>query len=90
MHCLCRLGAETTAFEREYVDDHSWEELQEDEQGHLRALVRTCRAGGSRARFLHKWSSGRLACLAITQPFQRMTVPAPHRFCTCNRHQQCE
>lgn len=34
-----RLGAETTAFEREYVDDHSWEDLQEDEQGHLRALV---------------------------------------------------
>ena len=40
---LYRLNAETTAFEREYVDDHSWEDLQEDEQGHLRALVRAHR-----------------------------------------------
>ena len=33
------LGEETAAFEREYAEDHSWEELQEDEQGRLRPLV---------------------------------------------------
>ncbi len=27
------------AFEREYEEDHSWEELQEDEYGNLRPLV---------------------------------------------------
>lgn len=30
------------AFEREYEDDHSWEELEEDEFGNLRAPVRAC------------------------------------------------
>jgi hypothetical protein len=32
------------AFEREYAGDHSWEALQEDEQGRLRPLVRVDRA----------------------------------------------
>ena len=35
------LAEETEAFEREYVDDHSWEQLQEDEHGRLRPLVRS-------------------------------------------------
>ncbi len=34
------MAEETEAFEREYVDDHSWELLQEDEHGRLRPLVR--------------------------------------------------
>ena len=34
------LAEETEAYEREYVDDHSWEQLQEDEHGRLRPLVR--------------------------------------------------
>jgi hypothetical protein len=33
------------AFERAYAADHSWESLQEDEQGFLRPLVRQCRGG---------------------------------------------
>jgi hypothetical protein len=39
----CRADEEArgqTAFEREYEDDHSWEELEEDEFGNLRAPVR--------------------------------------------------
>ena len=35
------------AFERRYVDDHSWEQLEEDEQGRLR-LVRA--QAGQRGR----------------------------------------
>ena len=40
-HCCSadELGEETAAFEREYAEDHSWEDLQEDEQGRLRPLV---------------------------------------------------
>ena len=52
---FCRAGEEArglSAYEREYEDDHSWEELEEDEFGNLRALVRSCcsrrfRPGGS-------------------------------------------
>ena len=32
-------AADLSAFQREYEDDHSWEQLQEDEHGHLRAIV---------------------------------------------------
>lgn len=38
----CSVGEEArgqAAFEREYEDDHSWEDLEEDEFGNLRALV---------------------------------------------------
>ena len=46
---LCRAGEEArglSAYEREYEDDHSWEELEEDEFGNLRALVRSPPADG--------------------------------------------
>ena len=42
-------AAGAAAFEREYADDHSWEELQEDEHGNLRPLVRrSAREGAQR------------------------------------------
>lgn len=40
---FCRADEEArgqSAFEREYEDDHSWEELEEDEYGNLLAPVR--------------------------------------------------
>ena len=39
LHRADELAEETEAYEREYVDDHSWEMLQEDEHGRLRPLV---------------------------------------------------
>ena len=33
--------ADMNAFNREYENDNSWEQLQEDEYGHLRPLVST-------------------------------------------------
>ncbi len=39
---LCRQERRgQSAYEREYEDDHSWEQLEEDEYGNLRAPVRT-------------------------------------------------
>ena len=32
--------ADMNAFNREYENDNSWEQLEEDEYGHLRPLVR--------------------------------------------------
>jgi hypothetical protein len=56
----CRAGEEArglSAYEREYEDDHSWEELEEDEFGNLRALVRSCCSRRFRPGLL------RLSCL---------------------------
>lgn len=56
-HCLLprfhRPGEEArrqAAFEREYEDDHSWEDLEEDEFGNLRAPVRPVFKFGRRRR----------------------------------------
>ena len=41
-HALCseeEALADMNAFNREYENDNSWEQLQEDEYGHLRPLV---------------------------------------------------
>jgi len=45
--------ADLAAFQREYEDDHSWEALQEDEFGRLRALARPALPG---AKPLCAWS----------------------------------
>ena len=37
--CRGEEAADLSAFQREYEDDHSWEQLQEDEYGRLRPLV---------------------------------------------------
>lgn len=47
------LGESSRAFEREYVDDRSWEDLQEDEHGRLQALVRLHRTCGSHHRICY-------------------------------------
>lgn len=40
------MNLENDAFDREYFDEFSWEQLQEDEQGHLRPLVCTTASPG--------------------------------------------
>ena len=35
-------AALASAYDREYNDDHSWEQLQEDEHGRLIKRARTC------------------------------------------------
>lgn len=40
-HSTAEQQAEQLAYEREYEDDYSWEQLEEDEHGNLRAPVRS-------------------------------------------------
>lgn len=42
-----QLVLENEAFEREYYDDFSWEQLKEDEHGRLRPLVSYPSHGGT-------------------------------------------
>lgn len=44
-HCCCCCCRYHEAYERQYAADHSWESLQEDEQGFLRPLVSNLAAG---------------------------------------------
>mmetsp|Transcript_11153 Transcript_11153/g.33448 ORF Transcript_11153/g.33448 Transcript_11153/m.33448 type:complete len:453 (+) Transcript_11153:338-1696(+) len=54
------LDHESRAFEREYVDDHSWEDLQEDEHGRLRALDPRAAQRAKRRRLLSEAVSARI------------------------------
>ncbi|KAL4856793.1 General transcription factor IIH subunit 2 [Chlorella vulgaris] len=49
-----------TAFEREYEDDHSWEELEEDEFGNLRAPDRAEEQRARRRRLMSAAASARI------------------------------
>ncbi|KAI7839973.1 hypothetical protein COHA_006294 [Chlorella ohadii] len=49
-----------SAYEREYEDDHSWEELEEDEYGNLRAPDRAAEQRARRRRLLSAAQSARI------------------------------
>eukprot|EP00873_Tetraselmis_striata_P022827 jgi/Tetstr1/443091/TSEL_031147.t1 len=54
------MNLENDAFDREYFDEFSWEQLQEDEQGHLRPLDRTSEQRKKRQRLLSAAQSARI------------------------------
>eukprot|EP00884_Botryococcus_braunii_P004550 jgi/Botrbrau1/14096/Bobra.182_3s0041.1 len=53
-------AADMAAYQREYENDHSWEALQEDEQGRLRLLDRTEQQRAKRRRLLSAAASARI------------------------------
>ncbi|KAK9821495.1 hypothetical protein WJX74_003082 [Apatococcus lobatus] len=53
-------AADLSAFQREYEDDHSWEQLQEDEHGHLRAIDMREEQRAKRKRLLSAAMSARI------------------------------
>lgn len=61
--------ADMNAFNREYDNDNSWEQLQEDEYGHLRPLVRkqaaSCSIKVAFSSSLSTWPCTALHCNAL-------------------------